>query len=514
MKGASNISKGCPEYFHFGLFTTAMTINVHISGEVTAKMEYVAQIEKTVDILSFLLSKIPLDFDGEGSYLTNSLQLFISELKHQQLSKADSDDQLKRNWNEEDKTILSAGNESQHPFEENQCVSAILDESPDTPEEYPPLISANDESSDMILIQEKELEQTKTVKRKYTRKIKTEDEIKQEYEKEKVDLKDINIDNKNLSGEGMQVTKSVKSFKFHCCLCNCNFENEEDLRNHDLEHHCINETFQCDNCIFTAATKKSLIEHQADQHKESKIFRRKQIVNKGVVGYGYQKLKYCRNCDQIFVRTEHLKKHLYDLHNVTVPTNQCLMCLREFESEKNVYPHMRTAHIGLKIKCMQFQCTKIFDTDEEYQNHFSEKHQKAEKYTCHFCGKVFRSDNRAGFNRHVETHSMDGKQKPSFECKQCPKAFFFETDFKRHLTSTTHSGKVYPCTICDYNATQERYLNTHLVERHSSVRPFECEICGKGFSNIKYFQVHQKVHDTTRKHECLKFSIIKDTLEL
>ena len=56
-------------------------------------MEYVAQIEKTVDILSFLLSKIPLDFDGEGSWLTSSLHVLISELQQQQkLSKENNSD--------------------------------------------------------------------------------------------------------------------------------------------------------------------------------------------------------------------------------------------------------------------------------------------------------------------------------------------------------------------------------------------------------------------------------------
>ena len=479
-------------------------------------MEYVAQIEKTVDVLSFLLSKIPLDYDGNGSYWTSSLQVFISELQHQQLS--NGDDKLMKNVKEDDKTKLSAVDESQHPCDKNTNVSAILDKSLDTLEENPQMMipskespdCTNDETntssnetfaqvtmnpknnSDMIFIQENELKQTKTDKRKYKRNIQVYHPKFVAELLSQVKSVDIQLENQKLL---------VKSFKFHCCLCNCNFENEEDSRNHDLVHHCINETFQCVDCNFTAATKKSLIEHYADQHKESKIFKMK-FANQNAAGHGYKKLKYCRNCDQIFVRTEHLKKHLYELHSVTVPTNQCLMCLREFESEKNVNHHMRTAHIGLKIKCMQFQCTKIFDTDEEYQNHFSEKHQKADKYTCHICGEVFRSDQRAGFNRHVEAHSMDGNQKPSFECKQCPKAFFFETDFKRHLTSTTHSGKVYPCSLCDYKASRERNLQNHLVERHSSVRPFECEICGKGFSNIRYFQLHQKVHDTTRKYEC------------
>ena len=493
-------------------------------------MEYVAQIEKTVDVLSFLLSKIPLNYDGDGSYWTSSLKVFISELQNQQLSI--EDDELLKNVKEDDKTTLSTVSEIQHPCDKNTNLSAILDESLDTLEDYPQMMipskekespdCTNDETntsfnetfaevtmnpeinSDLIFIQENELNQTKTVKRKYKRKIQVYhpkfvaellSQVKSvECEKEEVDQKDIQLKSQKLL---------VKSFKFHCCLCKSNFETEEDLRNHDLKLHCINETFKCDNCNFTSATKKFLIEHCADQHKESKVYKRRQIVKGGDVGYINRTLKYCRHCDQIFSRAVHLRKHLYELHSVTVPRNKCLMCLREFDKEKSAMHHMDRTHIGLKIKCPFLSiCDEIFNTDEEYQNHFSLKHQKADKYTCHICGQVFRSNQRAGFNRHVETHSMDGKQKPSFQCEQCPKAFFFETDFKAHLTHTTHSGKVYPCTICDYKANKECSLKAHLVQRHSSVRPFECEICGKGFSNIRYFHKHQAVHETVRKYEC------------
>ena len=50
-------------------------------------MEYIEQVEKTVDILSFLLSKIPSNIEGKSSWLINSLHVFISELQLHQLSK-------------------------------------------------------------------------------------------------------------------------------------------------------------------------------------------------------------------------------------------------------------------------------------------------------------------------------------------------------------------------------------------------------------------------------------------
>ena len=459
-----------------------------------------------MDILIFLLSKVPLDFDGEGSYLTSSLQVFISELHQQQKYQADisADDELLNNLNVDEKTIILAGYESQNTFKESLNLSTILDEN--TIEEYLPMVIPSEESpstnlehtSDIFIQEENELNQTKTVKRKYNRK------VKQECEKEEVDQKDImQLENQNSSGGGEgKSTKSVKSFKFHCCLCTYNFETEQEFRNHDLEHHCINGTFKCDDCNFTAATKKSLIEHCADQHKESKIFKMK-FANQNAAGHGYKKLKYCRHCDQIFLKAEFLRYHLYQLHNLAVPINKCLMCLREFESERKARNHMDKTHIGLGIKCMQFQCTKIFDTDDEYQNHFSEKHQKADKYNCHICGEVFRSDKRACFNRHVESHGLEGKQKPEFECNQCLKVFFFETDLKSHLAQSTHGGRIFPCSICGYNLSSKTRLECHLAERHSSERPFGCELCGKRFSNITYFKKHKRqTHSTTRNYEC------------
>ena len=178
------------------------------------------------------------------------------------------------------------------------------------------------------------------------------------------------------------------------------------------------------------------------------------------------------------------------------------MCDREFENEKRIAPHMNNHHIGLKIKCTAFRCDKIVDTDEEFQIHFTEKHEKADNYTCHICGKVFSSLNRAKFNRHVDSHGMEGKKKPPFECKQCHKVLFSETDLKRHFRTKTHGDKTFPCSICDYKAFQQSSLIVHMAENHSNERPFECDVCGKRFSNINYLQVHQKVHDSTRRYEC------------
>ena len=459
-------------------------------------MEYIAQVEKTVDILSFLLSKIPPDIQGESSWLIDSLFMFFSELQLEQNSnKGKSDVGLIDNSNADEKPAPLACYESHLPTEENPIVlgrddtleeNLMISANVNCPQDEPKSLQTTYEqvttnsgnTREMIYIPAGDLKPKKLVKRKYKRKIKTERPATE-----------------------IKVSGKVKSYNYHCCLCKCNFETEDDLKKHDLEHHCMKDTYKCFDCDLTAANKKSLIEHCADKHKESKTFKRP-VSNKAFVGYGYRKLKYCRHCDQIFFSVDILRKHIYQLHNIIVPKNNCLMCDREFEHERSLKSHMAHGHIGLKIKCNGLFCGELFDTDEEYQIHFLEKHEKADEYTCHICGKVFSSNQRASFNRHVDSHSLDGKQKPEFECKQCPKAFFFETDLNKHLTSTTHSGRTFPCSICDYKAFRKRGLQNHIAERHSTERPFECEICGKGFSNEKYFQKHQNVHDSTRKFEC------------
>ena len=482
-------------------------------------MEFVAQVEKTVDILSFLLSKIPQDFEGESSWLISSLYVFISELQlHQKSSKGKSDIGLIDNSNVVEKPASLAYYESQHTPEENPFASDEsfnnLEEYPiilanvDSPQDEPNLLQIAEQStrnpdniSDMKCIPAVDLNPIKPFKRKYKSKIRKENnsdglQVKHEYGTERA-----NQSNTRQATE-FKFSGTGKSFKYYCCLCKGNFETEDDLGNHDLGHHCIKGTYKCFDCDFTAASKKCLIEHCADKHKESKTFKIP-VANKAFVGHGYRQMRYCRHCDQIFLSSDNLRKHLFQLHNITVQKNQCLMCDREFDHERSLKGHMDNGHIGLKIKCNILRCGKLFDTDEDYQIHFLEKHEKADKYTCHLCGKVFGSNQRAFFNRHVDSHSLDGKQKPEFKCKECSKAFFFEMDLRIHLTNTKHGfGRTLPCPTCDYKAYRKRHLEHHIIEHHTTERPFECEICGKGFSNERNLKTHQETHDSTRKFEC------------
>ena len=51
-----------------------------------------------LDILSFLLSKIPPDFDGETSWCTNTLHAFINKFQQQSKSKKEKIDNGLEGW--------------------------------------------------------------------------------------------------------------------------------------------------------------------------------------------------------------------------------------------------------------------------------------------------------------------------------------------------------------------------------------------------------------------------------
>ena len=141
---------------------------------------------------------------------------------------------------------------------------------------------------------------------------------------------------------------------------------------------------------------------------------------------------------------------------------------------------------------MDMMFSSILDLDE----HKLEKHERADQYTCHICGKIFNKLHRAAFNRHTESHSMG---EPTFTCEHCSKCFFFEADLTSH-TKKFHITKY--CNSCEYKTTRKQCLTAHIYSHHSKEKPFKCTTCGKGFSTIPHLGRHKEIHEPVKKYEC------------
>ena len=50
------------------------------------------------------------------------------------------------------------------------------------------------------------------------------------------------------------------------------------------------------------------------------------------------------------------------------------------------------------------------------------------------------------------------------------------------------------CSICGYVATMPSYLIRHLNQRHSDLRPYQCNICNASFKTVSVLNTHLQRH--------------------
>lgn len=115
-------------------------------------------------------------------------------------------------------------------------------------------------------------------------------------------------------------------------------------------------------------------------------------------------------------------------------------------------------------------------------------------YVCQVCLKTFNS--RTVLAKHKRVHNEDMR----FKCQQCCKVFKFKSLRKQHMKS--HIGKAFTCSDCSRSFCTAEKLESHVILVHVVEKKFECEICGRRFSENYTLTRHMKVHSDTKEYTC------------
>ena len=316
--------------------------------------------------------------------------------------------------------------------------------------------------------------------------------------------------------------------KFECKICSQKFIENFRLIKHSSIH---SKRFQCDLCgHFSASRKQNLIIHLTshflqDQYKckfcrklfdarESFRFHLRQAHGDPKNRNGLTEIDFsCGTCGKKFndvnLRKQHEKSHgekiqcpfcnekckprfmprhlkLHELKKLG-KTFICDICGYEnmdrcdfkFHLELHLNPEKGECNICRK----KFSNTKALSIQMALREH---KLAHEAPKTCPVCFKLIKPKS---FAHHMKLHESK-KNKKKLECKVCGMKFYLKSNLYSHMKS---HNKGLECDMCDYRTGRKGNMKNHMLN-HMKEKPFECEICQRGFFLRHRLNQHRTIH--------------------
>ncbi|XP_053959196.1 transcription factor hamlet [Anastrepha ludens] len=146
---------------------------------------------------------------------------------------------------------------------------------------------------------------------------------------------------------------------------------------------------------------------------------------------------------------------------------------------------------GFDIRCEV--CDKTFQDLEILDHHLVAKHSfRKDDFACELCSKPF--CHRPLLLKHRALVHNDIRKYP---CENCTKVFCDPSNLQRHIRANHIGARSHACPECGKTFATSSGLKQH-THIHSSVKPFQCEVCFKAYTQFSNLCRHKRMHADCR----------------
>ncbi|XP_054166572.1 zinc finger protein 208-like [Oppia nitens] len=264
-------------------------------------------------------------------------------------------------------------------------------------------------------------------------------------------------------------------------------DDDDDYVNNDNNNYYSDSNSYTDNAD-TTATTVTTTENPMDP-KQCKYFDKD--LNKYV----------CPQCDRRLDREKQIYRHLHIVHKVERP---CICfypdCDKTYANRQYLDRHLE-AHVRPQIRlpepesdpnslllmkrnnfdetsgqymCPNPDCELGFPSSRQLYAHFYSQHYIRGEWRCDYpdCSKVYKT--KVLLDVHQKIHS---DVKP-YVCQhpECTNAYRTKAEWKSHQKVHQENRQTYQCPDCEMVCLSEKYLNKHMIYKHSGEKTIKCGI--------------------------------------